>query len=91
MVLYAHLDALLQGYVGPLDHKQTEFIQCLHRSHENLLLMVKNLFTGLAIRVRGKDQFIFEHFDLVGILNDCVKDAGPTMQAKTHPSGVGCS
>ncbi|MBA3994324.1 MAG: hypothetical protein C0469_12420 [Cyanobacteria bacterium DS2.3.42] len=75
------LDALLQGYVGPLDHKQTEFIQCLHRSHENLLLMVKNLLQVLRYE-SGKDQFIFEHFDLVGILNDCVKDAGPTMQAK---------
>lgn len=75
------LDALLQGYVGPLDDKQTEFIRCLHRSHENLLLMVKNLLQVLRYE-SGKDQFIFEHFDLVSILNECVKDAGPTMDAK---------
>lgn len=75
------LDALLQGYVGPLDSKQTEFIQCLHRSHENLLLMVKNLLQVLRYE-SDKDQFIFEHFDLVGILNEYLKDAGPTMTAK---------
>ncbi|PZM79290.1 MAG: hypothetical protein DKT66_22700 [Candidatus Melainabacteria bacterium] len=75
------LDALLQGYVGPLDDKQTDFIQCLHRSHENLLLMVKNLLQVLRYE-SGKDQFIFEHFDLVGILNDCLKDSGPAMTAK---------
>ncbi len=75
------LDALLQGYVGPLDQKQTEFIQCLHRSHENLLLMVKNLLQVLRYE-SGKDQLTFEHFDLVGILNECVKESGPTMEAK---------
>ncbi len=75
------LDALLQGYVGPLDQKQTDFIECLHRSHENLLLMVKNLLQVLRYE-SGKDQFIFEHFDLVGILSECIKDAGPTMDAK---------
>ncbi|MCC7530734.1 MAG: PAS domain-containing sensor histidine kinase [Candidatus Melainabacteria bacterium] len=75
------LDALLQGYVGPLDRKQTEFIQCLHRSHENLLLMVKNLLQVLRYE-SGKDQLTFEHFDLVGILNECVKEAGPSMEAK---------
>jgi PAS domain S-box-containing protein len=75
------LDALLQGYVGPLDQKQTDFIQCLHRSHENLLLMVKNLLQVLRYE-SGKDQLTFEHFDLVGILNECLKEAGPTMEAK---------
>ncbi|MBX9951288.1 MAG: PAS domain-containing protein [Candidatus Obscuribacterales bacterium] len=75
------LDALLQGYVGPLDSKQIEFIQCLHRSHENLLLMVKNLLQVLRFE-SGKDQFIFEHFDFVGILNEMLKNAGPTIEAK---------
>lgn len=75
------LDALLQGYVGPLDNKQTEFIQCLHRSHENLLLMVKNLLQVLRFE-SGQDQFIFEHFEFVGLLNECLKDAAPTIAAK---------
>lgn len=83
------LDALLQGYVGPLDNKQTEFIRCLHRSHENLLLMVKNLLQVLRYE-SGKDQFIFEHFDLVGILNDCLEDAGPAITAKNVDMDLLC-
>lgn len=75
------LDALLQGYVGPLDDKQLDFIRCLHRSHENLLLMVKNLLQVLRYE-SGKDRFIFEHFDLVGVLNECVKDFAHTFEAK---------
>lgn len=75
------LDALLQGYVGPLDNKQTEFIQCLHRSHENLLLMVKNLLQVLRFE-SGQDQFVFEHFDFVGVLKECLKDAAATVAAK---------
>ena len=75
------LDALLQGYVGPLEEKQIEFIQCLYRSNLNLLLMVKNLIQVLRYE-SGEDQFICEHFDLVSIVNDCMKDAVPSMQAK---------
>ena len=58
-----------------------EFIQCLHRSHENLLLMVKNLLQVLRFE-SGQDQFIFEHFEFVGLLNECLKDAAPTIAAK---------
>jgi len=75
------LDALLQGYVGPLDDKQLDFIRCLHRSHENLLLMVKNLLQVLRYE-SGKDRFVFEHFDMVGILNECVKDTAHTLESK---------
>lgn len=75
------LDALLQGYVGPLDQKQIDFIQCLHRSHQNLLLMVKNLLQVLRYE-SGKDRFIFEHFDLVTILNESVKDADAALLSK---------
>jgi PAS domain S-box-containing protein len=75
------LDALLQGYVGPLDDKQLDFIRCLHRSHENLLLMVKNLLQVLRYE-SGKDRFVFEHFDLVGTLNECVNEFAHSLEAK---------
>jgi len=75
------LDALLQGYVGPLDDKQLDFIRCLHRSHENLLLMVKNLLQVLRYE-SGKDRFVFEHFDLVGMLKECAKNSAHALEAK---------
>lgn len=75
------LDALLQGYVGPLDEKQVEFIQCLHRSHENLLLMIKNLLQVLRYE-SGDEKFTLEHVDLVRVVNEIVKTARPAVMSK---------
>lgn len=75
------LDALLQGYVGPLDEKQVEFIQCLHRSHENLLLMIKNLLQVLRYE-SGDEKFTLEHVDLVRVVNEMVKTARPALISK---------
>lgn len=75
------LDALLQGYVGPLDERQIDFIQCLHRSHENLLLMIKNLLQVLQ-HESGDEKFTLEHVDLVRVVNEMVKASRPAIVSK---------